>query len=549
MIIYPFKEEAFVTKALSEKRISLDYLDIARRQLFDDFHSYAKPIIFFSADDFLILISDDVETELHEKRLIDLHRVSQFGWYYDKHHRVNSQIFASTDSAKINNLLQLNPELRIDSFDKFRDDFQVRKTLNVLSGALALCYHCFRSDYDEFFSKLSLDKSSLKVPRYALDPKNDYVILLQLVLIHNPNDSRINRTLFPQEKALQLLHDFLSVSFKYFYANSYSMSDFLSFLSIEFSQNSEYSSVVKSFTDLNELYVKKGLPVTAPNKLIGATKEFLDIAKTDSDKLRSFLEGDHSLSKTAIFLLGMLHLGDRLEEQFAFDNFVPSLVDMAVRHIKDIKITPDQIDFEIDPGLGGRNTQLNYVSDYLAELRCARELISDINKIKPTNLVFKDFLSTDSAITSLQNDLQVRKDDKTKLESERDTLQADIANLKNRIETLQSDQTQRQAFHKDLLKENESLTSELGRIQAENNRLKNEVDASQPGQPPDTDKKSRRKATKPKTGTGQRKKAKKDTSELFSDQGKPSLTSTTDPDSVDNISSKEKSSDGPHGGA
>jgi FtsZ-binding cell division protein ZapB len=514
-IIYPFKEEAFVTKTLSEKRISLDYLDTNRRQTLEDFSNYTKPIFFFSADDFLILINEQVESELQNNHFVDLHQVSQFGWYYEKRHRVNTQIFASTDSIKINNLLQLNPQLRIDSFDKLRDNYKVLKTLNVFSGALALCYHCFKSDYDNFFSKLTVEKSSLKVALSELDSKNDFPILLQLLLVHNPNDSGKNREVFGQEIGLHLLFDFLSASFRYFYSQTYSMSDFLSFLSRELPQNSEYSTLIKGFEDLKELYVQKGLSVTPPNKLIAATKEFLDIAKTESDQLRSFLEGDHSRSKTAIFLLGMLHLGDRLEEQFEFNNFIPSLVDIFVRHTKDIKNTDGIIEFDLDQSLTERNSPLTCVAEYLDELRRARQLLPVLNKLRRSNLVVTDFIETDSAINSLKNDIEELKNDKKKLESKKNTLQSDIQELEKQITTLQS----------------------------EKDRLKSEVALVTLNQLHDAD-----KDVKSKTTTSGKNKAQKGQSgNLFSQTADKHSTDSTESSAVQNNTSKEKTAEHSNG--
>ncbi|MCM8809474.1 MAG: hypothetical protein NC934_04810 [Candidatus Omnitrophica bacterium] len=465
-IIYPFKGEDFVTRALSEKRISLDYLDTSRKQTLKDFQNYTKPIFLFAADDFLILISTEVYSKLQEQHYIDLHEVSQFGWYYEKRHKVNTQIFASYDSIKINNLLKLNPDLRIDSFDKLRDDFKVRKTLNVFSGALALCYHCFKDDYDNFFSKLKVDNSSLKISRSDLDQKNDSVILLQLLLIHNPYDARKKLEDFWQEKNFYSLYGLLSASYKYFYSQTYSMIDFLSFISSELSKDNEYKTLVEGFEDLKEKYVRKGLKFTPSDQLVAATKEFLDIAKTESEKLRSFLDVKPTHTKTAIFLLGMLFLGDRLEEQFEFSNFIPSLVDILVIHTKDIKITDGTIEFELDQSLSKRNSPFKCLADYLEELQKSRQLIPEYNKLKEVNFVIKNFIDNDLAISSIRKENEKKKKEKEELEAEK-------AFLEDQITKLQKDKNSLKVEIKKLEKDKEEL-------ERQKNTLKNINTSVQP---------------------------------------------------------------------
>jgi hypothetical protein len=474
MIIYPFKNEHYVSKALSEKNISLDFLDISRKQSYEDFSNYSKPISNFAPDDFLILVSEQVDKELNEKHFIELHRVSQFGWYYDKKHHINSQIFAPLNSQKIDNLLNLNPKLRIDSFDKLRDDYEKRKALNIFSGGLALCYHIYNDDYINFFSKLLFEKSSIKINLSELDSQNESIILLQLLLIHNPNDSRINEKVFPQIKALHLLHNFLSISFRYFYSKNYTISDYLEFLSKEFKQKDELT-IVNELNELNDLYVKKGISVTPKNKLIAATKQFIDIAKTESDKLRSFLEDDNSFSKTAIFLLGMLHLHDRLEEQFTFDNFIPTLVNILVMYTKEIKISDGIIEFELDKFFT-EQIIFKKVENYLKELNQIRQLIIEYNKLRNSISIktLNDILNINSENNFLKDELENSNKEKNELQNEKKSLEDTIYNIKNDIKSLQFEKDNLQNEKKSLEVSNHNIKDEIKKLQSEKDNLEND---------------------------------------------------------------------------
>ena len=108
------------------------------------------------------------------------------------------------------------------------------------------------------------------------------------------------------------------------------MNGFLEYLA----NNIDNDDVVKDITQLNERYVTKGLTYEPLIKHTGIIQEFLDLAKAEQSTLINSL--DKNNNKSAIFLLGMLHLGDRLDPQFEFDNFIPSIITLTMEHIVDV---------------------------------------------------------------------------------------------------------------------------------------------------------------------------------------------------------------------
>ncbi len=148
----------YVTKILSEQTISIDYIDIDSIQNMNEFVEFTKPTIRYKADDFLFSLSEENEETLNKNLYIELSKAKQFGWYYGKIHKSEIQLYSATNPKKFNYLSELNPELIIDSFDKYRNFYRPIKATNILNGAFGLSYYVFKDDYDNFFRKIKIHK-------------------------------------------------------------------------------------------------------------------------------------------------------------------------------------------------------------------------------------------------------------------------------------------------------------------------------------------------------------------------------------------------------
>ncbi len=141
--------------------------------------------------------------------------------------------------------------------------------------------------------------------------------------------------------------------------------------------------VVQDLTQLSELYVAKGLTYDPKIQHTKIIKEFLDVAKTEKGSLKEDLN-NYKNNKSSIFLLGMLHLGDRLDEQFEFDNFIPSIVALTMTHIVDIYIEGKFLliglnETETDKN---RNNKFTYIREYFNELNLIKGIQEEIEKLK-----------------------------------------------------------------------------------------------------------------------------------------------------------------------
>ena len=449
-VILVFKSEQYMMKSLSEKVVSIDFVDPKRAQSYFDFANYTKPLINYKPDDFLVLFDESAYKELIAMKSIGLERAAQFGWYYEKRHKVNIQIFSATDSTKMQNLLELNPALIVDSFDKLRNDLNISKKINMLAGALSLCYYVYKEDYDSLFKKFVINKNVWAIDLNSLEPRNDYAIITQLAVLTNSNDDVFINKFYSNQPQFILLYKFYKHSLNYLFHNTYSMSGYLEYLSKELSTNKNYSHLSDSLQVLNSEYVKKGISNTPKDKFVGSIKEFLEISKTESAKLKPFLDSEGGISKTALFLLGTLHLFDLLEEQFQFDNFIPLYVELFLKDIVEIKLQDNKIiiEFSEDVFKKDRNKKYTYITEYFREIRREENLLKEISELKDRN--------------------SVKETEKLEIEDNLNKMDREIGNLKDELDD-------KIKFCSELLKEKEEVISKKDHVEKENEKLNKKI--------------------------------------------------------------------------
>ena len=404
--LYRVISKEYVTKILSEQKIAIDYVDINSIQNLVDFVEFANPTIQYKADDFLFSLSKENEGLFGKNKWLELSKVEQFGWYYAKIHKSEIQLYESTNPKKFNGLTNSNNELKIASFDKYRDFYRPINATNVLNGAFGLAYTVFKDDYDNIFRKIKVQKDKWIIDKSILD-KSDYPILTHLFLFYNAETKGLNKTLLKGDKleGVRILSYYLETALNYFLRNDYTMDNFLSKMQGEFSKFPKLMVFSDDFKLLNNLYVKKGLQVETKNKLTNATKEFIDLAKTESDNLNELLT-QNDLNKTAVFLLGMLNLGDRIDEQFSFDNFIPAIVDLTMRHIVDIKVSEKEVVISFDQKEieKNRNNKFDYVKNYFKELHSLKEFSDELNDLTNKSNLFKKIYESQTELIDLDTD-------------------------------------------------------------------------------------------------------------------------------------------------
>ncbi|MBC8321511.1 MAG: hypothetical protein H8E34_12405 [Bacteroidetes bacterium] len=382
--MYRVNDSDYVSKIVNEKIIVLDQLDINSKQSYNSFIDNLSYSIQYSSDDFLILIDKESDRILQNDGMLELDKVIQFGWYYENTHKVNYKLLELIESKKIENLKTLNPNIIINSFDKYRKTNRMIKYINVLSGAFGLCYYTFKDEYDNCFQKIAIDKNKWIIKINDLDI-GDYTILLQLFLFYQAQTKTLNDILFKDEKLMpfRTLSRYLESSMDYFLQHEYTMSGFLKYLSDDFADDVELKPFYDGFMLLNERYVQRGLPVKSNTKLMATTKEFIDIAKTEPGNLRQFLS-NREFSKTSVFLLGMLHLGANLEQQFQFDNFISSFINLTIKDLQDIEINEKEIIISFHKRVydKNRNNRFDLVNVYLEELKHLYTLKNETKRLE-----------------------------------------------------------------------------------------------------------------------------------------------------------------------
>lgn len=396
----------YVTKILSEQKITIDYIDLNSIQSLVEFTEFANPTIQYKANDFLFSLSKENEILLKTKKWIDLSETGQFGWYYGKIHKSEIQIYSATSPKKFRRLTDSNPELKIDSFDKYRDFYRPIKATNILNGAFGLSYTVFKGEYDNFFRKIKVHKDKWIIDRSILE-KTDFPILTHLFLFYNAETKGLNKTLLKGDelKGVRIFSYYLETALNYFLRNDYTMDNFLSNMQGEFAQYPKLKIFADDFKLLNDRYVKKGLSIDTKNPITVSTKKFIDLAKTESENINELLT-KNDLNKTAVFLLGMLNLGDRLDEQFSFDNFIPAIVELTMRHIVDIEVSEKAVSISFDQKEieKNRNNKFDYVQNYFKELHTLKEFSEELNDLTKKSNLFKKIYESQTKIIELDAD-------------------------------------------------------------------------------------------------------------------------------------------------
>jgi len=510
--LYRVISKDYVTKILSEQIISIDYVELESIQNMDEFVEFTKPTIRYKADDFLFSLSKESEEILNSNKSIELSKTKQFGWYYGKIHKGEMQVYSATNPKKFNHLTESNPALLIDSFDKYRKFYRPIKATNVLNGAFGLSYTVFKDDYDSFFMKIKIQKDKWILEKNNLE-KSDYPILTHLFLFYNAETKGLNKTLLKGDEleGVRIFSYYLETALKYFLRNDYTMDNFLSKMQGEFAQYPKLKVFADDFKLLNDKYVKKGLSIDTKNPITVATKEFIDLAKTESENLNELLT-QNELNKTAVFLLGMLNLGDRIDEQFSFDNFIPAIVELTMRHIVDIQASEKEVVISFDQKEieKNRNNKFDYVQNYFKELHTVKEISDEVNKLKSKSDLFDKIyktrteineLDTDSKeLSSKKNSLDLQKsdlieqvnkrewvvseygkwmnseDEKFELEKNIKNLNKDITDLKDHKKDLQEKETTLSKKVASLKDEQKILTTDIKTLTQKNKSLKLEKD-------------------------------------------------------------------------
>jgi hypothetical protein len=488
--LYRVISKDYVTKILSEQIISIDYVDIESIQNIVEFVEFANPTIQYKADDFLFSLSKENEGLLGKNKWLELSKVEQFGWYYAKIHKSEIQLYESTNPKKYNGLTNSNNELKIASFDKYRDFYRPIKATNVLNGAFGLAYTVFKDDYDNFFRKIKIQKDKWIFDKSDLN-KSDYPILTHLFLFYNAETKGLYKTLLKDNEleGVRIFSYYLETALNYFLRNDYTMDNFLSEMQEEFAQYPKLKVFADDFKLLNDRYVKKGLSIETKNPITIATKEFIDLAKTESENLNELLT-QNDLNKTAVFLLGMLNLGDRIDEQFSFDNFIPAIVDLTMRHIVDIKVSEKEVVISFDQKEieKNRNNKFDYVKNYFKELHTLKDFSDELNDLTQKSSLFKKIYASKTEIIELdaeskelvkeieQYDLQKedlidqvrdsrwfdkKYEEWINSENEKESLKEITKSLSGDISRLKEDKKDYEKNKSDLSSDNESLKGKI----------------------------------------------------------------------------------------
>jgi len=444
MIVVPFIDEISVQNALSQLRISLTYLDLSRRQTFEEFRQILKPEISYSGKDCLILLGDEELEQLSRNKWLDLSSVEQIGWYSDDQHGVNERLLRNLDPQRFENIRQQNPKLKIANFSMLQDSQKLLKQVNVLAGGFGLCYYHFREDYDSFFTRCDVKDTEWLLPRKIID-RNDAAIVAQLLLLDPASADTIGKTLFSNEKNFPTLQTLLKSSFDFFVSESFSVEKYFNKLENEFNEEEETKTIALSLRQLYEGYVRKGLPGFDRSPISAAVRKFIDLAKNDIPELGQVLNNKPDIPKVSLFLLGMMHRADHIEKQFEFGNFIPAFIEFLCGSTESLSISIDDviISFKKVVAMDKSIRKLHFINQYLLHLKKRSEFQKDLEILELNS----DILLGEAKLRELEREIhQIDQESSTaelalKFEGENKKLLQEVKDQNRKIESLEQNIT------------------------------------------------------------------------------------------------------------
>tara|TARA_Y100000816_G_C26078514_1_gene568086 strand:+ start:174 stop:1577 length:1404 start_codon:yes stop_codon:yes gene_type:complete len=373
-----------VVSVFSEKIIKPEFLDSDSKQSLDDFKHFSNNRIKYRPNDFIIELSSESSKMVDENNItINTSDLISLGWYEKNTHNIEMKIINSSAASQLSSITSDNPSIKFNYFVQFRDSFRPSMATNVLNGALGLSYYYFEDDYNSFFRKINWNKNELLIKIDELSTI-DRQILFQLLLYQSNKNSDLIKVISNEKKTLEFYNDVLEQSLNYFIVETYSMKGFLEYF-INNNNSDDAKIFIEELKIISDKYIDKGLSFSPEISHSKYLKKFMDYSKVDQHEIQSLIEkGSDNLSKTAIFLLGMLHLGDKLEGQFDFDNFIPALIQLTMTHIIDIDFDENFIRIILDPEevSKNRNNKFSVVKEYIHELRLVDSVIKKTKTLK-----------------------------------------------------------------------------------------------------------------------------------------------------------------------
>jgi hypothetical protein len=525
-IVYCVRDKEYSKMILSENKIRIDMVDLSMTQTLSDFSLFLKPNIYYSPEDFLFSLSDEKDTLFNKEKFLDLSQVEHFGWYYGQYHKSQIQLFSMASPQKVEYMEENNPSLLISSFDKYRESYNPVQVTNILNGAIGLCYFSHRENFDQFFKKIKFEKNQWIIDRSVLD-KKEYQILALLFLYHNAKTKELNKTIFSGDshKMMKMYSTYLEYAMNYFVENDYTMDGFLNKMADQCSHDEDLKKYTDFLKNLCEVYVKKGLPFKTEDPFTRFSKDFIDLAKTETNKLNKF-KTEKDLTITPIFLVGMLHLGDRINEVIPTDPFIPAIVELTMKHVTNIETTDDQIfiTFDNKEFEKNRNNKFHHVQNYIEELKVLKKIMRDIDALSDRTGAVRQSYELHTDIKKIKDSYAILNEDIKEAQEQFDSKKQKLSNYEKEIESIDKELESKRNIFKDKENELSDLKKESSsideKIESESKTLDNKKEQEVGGKAKhsklDRKKKSKKKADKNQVKKETTiKKQKDNTEDLF----------------------------------
>ncbi len=438
------KNDAITTEVISEKRILPSDVDWNRVVSLEDFKTYKCFDVAFYPEDFLLLLSDEAIAKLQAGEYLPLSASQQIGWYARIVHETNISILNEAGGAKLANISSANPSITIGSFDILRNHVILLKRNNILAGGFALCYASFRDEFDEFFMQFHTSSTRWRLPLNNYDNRKHGFFLFLLALFADTANGDNFSKLFGESPVFKILKKVYERALKYFITNKYEAGSFISEIAEEIKTIPDAESTYNALGELLHRYINGGIHYTPTENFTVMVKDFIDMAQTETENLRKFLEQKPTNRKSSVFLLGMLHTASRLEDQFELQNFELLLPSLFAEALMAVEKTSDDIVFHFTPiSTPDGFDKLQIANRAYNALHISKKLLPKISGAEHCNDLLQTFEILKKTTENLHTSITTLQAEKTELQKkytalleEKNTLTKNIQHIEQKILSL-----------------------------------------------------------------------------------------------------------------
>jgi predicted nuclease with TOPRIM domain len=301
-------------------------------------------------------------------------------------------------------------------------------------GGLLCCHRFYSKEYDAFFEKLIPRNDSIEIDLRDIELKRDLPILVQVFLFKENQLFGLLEELGVE--AVPIYAKILQSAYSFFAENDYDSGKFVEYIDST-TDDPGTRDIIEELKKLHEEFVKKACKFEPSSPINKAFKEFFSHSSSD---IGDVLNLEKAPSKTALFLLGMFWLGDRVENEGATCTYLSSHLSLLFdsctsMELKDghIRINLKAFDEKVDKRRVEALKQYYDISKSINDLKGKEEELTKERQqhSKRNSDLQNEVKELKVAGSGFDKEIKKLKEENAEIQKQNETLKTDIDELKD----------------------------------------------------------------------------------------------------------------------